>query len=147
MRDLTDTATALASRFPDAHYDARRDEWRAAIAPLRLGLLEEQVKLNDPGASLYLLNALARDGWDGTLRYFEGEVYRLRAESGDDDRARTAYAAALAAPDPPAEAFRAHGYALVRSGQVAEGRQSLARYLELAPHAADTEMVRMALQP
>ena len=35
-------------------------------------MLDDQVKLNDPGASLYIINALAKDGWNGTLRYYEG---------------------------------------------------------------------------
>src|SRR5262249_39643090 len=114
--------------------------------PLRPMLLEEQVKLNDPGASLYLINALAQDGWDGELRYYQGEVYRLRADAGDDVLANGAYAAAVEAPNAPPAAFRAHGYALLRAGQPDEGRRALARYLELAPQAPDAEMVRDSLQ-
>ena len=108
-------------------------------------LLEEQVKLNDPGASLYLLQSLAQDGWDGQLRYFEGEVYRLRGDAGDDVRATQAYAAAVAFANAPAEAYRAHGYAQLRAGEREAGRQSLSRYLQLAPQAADAEMVRFSL--
>lgn len=146
LRDLTDTAAALASRSPDAHHDNRQAEWSAAVAPIRTMLLEEQIKLNDPGASLYLIDSLARDGWDGLLRYYEGEAYRLRAESGDEARAAQAYAAAVKSENAPAEAFRAHGYALLRSGDPEEGRQALSRYLELAPHAADAEMVRFSIK-
>jgi Zn-dependent protease with chaperone function len=146
MRDLTDTAAALAKRSPDAHHDSGRDEWLAAVTPLRPMLLDEQIKLNDPGASLYLINSLARDGWDGLLRFYEGEAYRFRAESGDEARAEQAYAAAVASGDAPAEAFRAHGYALLREGKSEQGRQALSRYLELAPHAVDAEMVRFSIR-
>jgi len=145
MRDLTETAAALAKESAAAHYDARREAWLAAVAPLRPMLLEEQVKLNEPGASLYLLESLAQDGWDGLLRYYEGETYRLRAATGDSERAAQAYAAAVAAPDAPPEAFRAHGYALLRGGNGEEGRRALTRYLELAPHAVDADMVRFSL--
>jgi Flp pilus assembly protein TadD len=108
-------------------------------------LLEEQVKLNDPGGNLYLLQSLALDGWDGQLRYFEGEVYRLRARDGDEARATQAYAAAVTLDNAPPEAHRAHGYALIRAGQREAGQQALRRYLELAPQAADAEMVRFTL--
>jgi hypothetical protein len=145
MRDLTETAAALARASPEVPRNARRDEWLAAVTPLRPMLLEEQVKLNDPGASLYLLQSLAQNGWDGLLRYFEGEVYRLRGEAGDEARATQAYAAAVANENAPAEAYRAHGYALLRSGQREAGRQSLTRYLQLAPQATDAEMVRFSL--
>jgi beta-barrel assembly-enhancing protease len=145
MRDLTETAAVLTRASPDAPRAARRDEWLAAVTPLRAMLLEEQVKLNDPGASLYLLESLAENGWDGQLRYFEGEVYRLRGGAGDEARATQAYAAAVASENVPAEAYRAHGYALIRAGDGEAGRQSLARYLQLAPQAADAEMVRFSL--
>jgi hypothetical protein len=108
-------------------------------------LLEEQVKLNDPGASLYLLQSLAQDGWDGQLRYFEGEVYRLRGGAGDEARATQAYAAAVGSDNAPAEAFRAHGYALLRAGQREAGHEALTHYLQLAPRAADADMVRFSL--
>ena len=62
--------------------------------------IDEQIKLNDPGASLYLINSLTQDGWDGSLRYFEGEAYRMRDQPGDQERASTAYAQAVALNNP-----------------------------------------------
>ena len=59
-------------------------------------LLDDQVKLNDPGASQYLIETLAQDGWNGLLRFYEGEVWRLRNRPGDDARAAQSYAAAVA---------------------------------------------------
>ena len=50
----------------------------AALAPIRPTLLDDQVKLNDPGASQYVINTLAKDGWNGLLRFHEGEIWRLR---------------------------------------------------------------------
>ncbi|HEY8510274.1 MAG TPA: M48 family metalloprotease [Steroidobacteraceae bacterium] len=144
MQDLKDTAASMQRRGVES-VDDGRVAWQAVIAPHRAMLLEEQVKLNDPGASLYLINALAADGWDGVLRYYEGEVYRLRGESGDTQRAAESYAAALEFPDAPAEAYRAHGYAQMKAGNVGEGRRALARYLELKPDAADAAMVRFSL--
>jgi beta-barrel assembly-enhancing protease len=125
--------------------ETRRAEFLAATAGLRSSFIEEQVKLNDPGGSLYLLNNLAQDGWDGVLRYSEGEVYRLRDEEGDAQRAAEAFAQAVAFSDAPAEAHRAHGYALLKSGQQDAGRRALSRYLELQPGAADAAMIRFTI--
>lgn len=126
-------------------YDDGRDRWLAATAALRPALIDEQVKQNDPGASLYLIESLAADGWDGTLRYYEGEAYRMRDETGDADRAVTAYAAAVEFPDALPEAHRAHGYAQLKKGEVEAGRRGLSRYLELRPDASDAAMVRFTL--
>jgi beta-barrel assembly-enhancing protease len=136
--DLTDSAEQM-EHAGHAPYDERRRQWQAAIAPHRAGLLDEQVKLNDPGASLYLINALAQDGWDGILRYYEGEVYRLR---GDSQQAGDTYAEAVKFPDAPAQAYKAYGYAQIKAGHSQEGRRALERYLQLAPDAPDAAMVR-----
>ena len=144
MNNLADTATFLAPHDDQAMSD-RRDEWLAAIAPHRGMLLDEQVRLNDPGASLYLVRSLAADGWDGLLRYNEGEIYRLRGAAGDHEKAAEAYAAATALPDAPAEAWRAHGYALLKAGKVEDGRNALNHYLAMNPDANDVGVVRYTL--
>jgi beta-barrel assembly-enhancing protease len=146
MFELKATAMEIEGRAPtSAKWEARRDEYLSAIAPIRQDLIDEQIKLNDPGASLYLLNSLAQDGWDGVLRYNEGEAYRLRDEAGDAQRAADAYSQAVQHENCPAEAHRAHGYALVKAGNTDDGRRSLSRYLELKPDAPDAAMVRFSI--
>ena len=146
MHDLAETASGMEVRGEAGAMQSRKSEWRAALAPHLGMLLEEQIKLNDPGASLYLVNKHASDGWNATLRYYEGEIYRLRDAPGDIALAGEAYSAAIALPDAPADAWRAHGYILIKLDRCDEGRQSLGRYLELRPDAKDAAMVRFALQ-
>lgn len=122
-----------------------RDRYLKAIAAHRSTFLDDQVKLNDPGASLYIIQNLAKDGWSGLLRYYEAEVWRLRGEAGDGERAAGGYAAAVQFPDAPPEAWRAHGYALLKAGQREPGKQALGRYLAMAPRAKDAAMVRYSL--
>ncbi len=146
MLDLASSARDFPTPPPSfGQFDAGRGRWLAAIGPFRAQLLEEQVSLNDPGASLYLVNALAFDGWDGTLRFCEGEIYRLRDGPGDASLAATSYAAAVADPAAPHAAWRAHGYGLIKSGRRDEGRAALSRYLELDPGASDALMIRFSL--
>jgi predicted Zn-dependent protease len=122
-----------------------RDRYLAAIGAHRAELLDDQVKLNDPGASHYIVTTLARDGWNGLLRFYEAEIWRLRGEAGDGVRAAQGYAAAILYADAPPEAWRNHGYAQLREGRREEGKAALARYLELAPKASDAPMVRYSL--
>jgi Zn-dependent protease with chaperone function len=139
--DLADTADSLTGKG-ERPGSENHDEWAATIRPYRGLLLQEQIDLNDPGASLYLLEHLAKDGWTGTLRFNEGEVYRLRDANGDDLKAAAAYAAAVALADAPPEAWRAHGYALLKTGDRLRARQALNRYLAMTPDAADAAMIR-----
>ncbi len=138
-------AAAETLRVAAEGYGDGLERWRREIAPYRSALLEEQVKLNDPGASLYLIRSLAQDGWSGALHYFEGEVYRLRDAPGDAALAAKAYTAAVEFEDAPPEAWRAHGYAQLKAGQGEDGRRALARYLDLRPEAKDAAMVRFAM--
>lgn len=142
--DLADTADYLTGKG-ELPVSENRDEWTAVIRPYQALLLQEQIYLNDPGASLYLLENLANDGWTGTLRFNEGEVYRLRDANGDDQKAAAAYAAAVALADAPPEAWRAHGYALLKAGRAPEAYQALNRYLAMKPEAADAAMIRFTL--
>lgn len=141
LKNLADTADALAGKRTEAQYEGV-DEWAGLIEPYQALLLREQVYLNDPGASLYLLEDLAKDGWNGVLRFYEGEAYRLRGASGDDLKAANAYAAATMLDDAPPEAWRAHGFALLKAGKTSEAHTALDRYLAMKPAAADAEMIR-----
>ena len=65
-----------------------------------------------------------------------------RCGGGDEARAAQSYAAAVAYPDAPADAWRWHGIALMKAGRMAEARQAFARYLTMKPDAPDAAWVR-----
>ncbi len=137
--------SAAEAMRPGVAYDPRRAPYLAAIARIRPALLDDQVKLNDPGASQYIVNTLAQDGWNGLLRFNEAEIWRLRNKTGDEARAAQGYAAAVAYPDAPADAWRWHGIELSKAGRGAEARAALTRYLAMAPNAPDAAFVRQMI--
>jgi predicted Zn-dependent protease len=144
MTDLADTADYLSGKIGSQGSEGR-DEWVAVIRPYLGLLLQEQIYRNDAGASLYLLADRAKEGWTGLLRFNEGEVYRLRNANGDALKAATAYATATTLADAPPEAWRAHGYALLKAGSKAEAGNSLRRYLAMQPEAPDAALIRFTL--
>ena len=127
---------------PGKVYDDKRARYLSTIGHIRPMLLDDQVKLNDPGASQYLIETLAKDGWDGLLRFYEGEVWRLRNRPGDELRANQSYAAAITYPDAPADAWRWHGIALLKQGRTSEAKAAFTRYLTMKPDAPDAAWVR-----
>ena len=138
-------ADAAEVTVPGRNYDSYRDRYLSTIGSIRPMLLDDQVKLNDPGASQYLIETLAKDGWNGLLRFYEGEVWRLRNRRGDDLRAEQSYAAAVVYPDAPADAFRWHGISLMKQGRAAEAKAAFARYLAMKPDAPDAAWVRQMM--
>ena len=127
--------------MPGKSYDDGQARYLKAVGHLRPMLLDDQVKLNDPGASQYIVETLAQDGWTGLLRYHEGEIWRLRNRAGDDARAALGYAAAVQYPDAPADAWRWHGIMLQKAGRVPEARNAYGHYLAMAPNAPDAPFI------
>ena len=144
LNDLKLSAQELT--VPGRTYDRGRERYQAAIAPIRHMLFDDQVKLNDPGASQYIVQTLAKDGWSGTLQFYQGEIHRLRNSPQFQAAAAQSYAAAVAYPDAPADAWRWHGIMLTKQGRREEGRAALQRYLSLAPNAPDAPFVRQMVQ-
>lgn len=148
----------FASHPPDAeraHYLsalANRDgedretgdgEYRAALAPWLDAFLADQIKLNDFGASEYVIEGLAEGGWTPTLWHARGELYRTRGNQRDLVNAAEFYTNAIALDPALAEAHRGLGLSLTKIGRREEGTRALARYLELKPDASDAKMIRM----
>jgi hypothetical protein len=140
-------ATAAELTVPGRVYDTGRARYLEAIAPIRAMMLDDQVKLNDPGASQYVIETLALDGWNGLLRFYEGEIWRLRnrESEGDPRRAEQSYAVAVAYPDAPPDAWRWHGLSLMKRGRRDEARAALSRYLSMKPDAADAPFIRQMI--
>jgi len=138
--------SAAEVTVPGRVYDDGHDRYVKAISAIRPMLLDDQVKLNDPGASQYIVETLALDGWNGLLRFYEGEVWRLRNRAGDDLRAAQGYAAAVQYPDAPADAWRWHGIMLQKSGRIPEAKGAYQHYLAMAPNAPDAPFIRQQLQ-
>lgn len=144
LKDLRLSAQELT--VPGRSYDRGRERYLQALQPIRTTLFDDQVKLNDPGASQYIVETLAKDGWNGTLLFYRGEVHRLRNGQAHQQAAAMSYAQAVTYPDAPADAWRWHGVMLMKQGRGVEGRTALQRYLAMAPNAPDAPFVRQMIQ-
>ena len=84
---------------------------------------------------------LAEERQNGDVLFMKGEFYRIRDESGDEDRAIEAYKAALLGDGAPPEIHRSLGLVYWDAGRNDEARASFAEYLRAAPDASDRKMV------
>jgi predicted Zn-dependent protease len=135
MATLREKAAGLGGGTFAARYHDR-------IHAYRRTLLEDELKLRQYERTLVVLDQLGRGGKeDGELAYYTGEVYRLRDEKGDRERARDALLRALTRADCPAEAQRSLGLVQRRLGAKGDARAAFRRYLELRPDAVDRAMI------
>lgn len=131
---------------PDAaERDDGAERYRAALAPWLGTFLDDQVKLNDFGASEYLIQALADGGWTAQLHHARGELYRMRGAPRDLVNAAQFYADAIALDPALAEAHRGLGLSLLKTGQTGPGQDALRQYLALKPDAPDARLIGMMI--
>lgn len=137
-------ATLAVMALPEAATrDAGADRYRAALAPWLASFLEDQVKLNDFGASDYIIQSLAQAGWTASLWFARGELYRARGAQRDLVNAAQFYAQAIALDASMADAYRGLGLSLFKTGRRSEGQQALRTYLDKKPDSPDAKMIGM----
>src|SRR3546814_6439675 len=115
----------------------------AALAPWLPTFLDDQIKLNDFGASDHIIAALAEHGWTAPLLLARGDLYRAHGNPRDLVEAAEFYGKAVEMDESLPEAQRGLGLALIKTGRRTEGQSALRRYLELKPPASDASMIRM----
>ena len=138
MADLAAAAEAVG-----ATGENHRERYKTMLSGWWVRLIDDQIHLNDFGASEQLIHALAEDGWTAELYYADGELHRVRGGTGDFEAATRAYGLAVEEDPEFAEAWRGLGYALLRLERRGEGQAALRRYVELRPEAEDRAMAEM----
>jgi beta-barrel assembly-enhancing protease len=133
---------AATKRSGGSYTDGGAD-YRAALADWWPKLIDDQIKLNDFGATEFLLGQLALGGWTPELLYARGELYRARGKTGDFEKAVQFYRQSMANGAALPESRRGLGLALMRSGARDEGQKALREYLKLKPDSGDKAMIAM----
>ncbi|MBY0266445.1 MAG: M48 family metalloprotease [Burkholderiales bacterium] len=145
IEERQQTLAEIAKSLPSGKAPA--ETWAERMRPYRMGWLHEEVKRGRYDESIALLTRMAGSGIEvGSTLFARGESYRLRGKEGDIDLALADFQAALSAGSEPAETHRSLGYVYRRKQQHPQAKASLARYLELAPGAPDSSMVKSILE-
>jgi beta-barrel assembly-enhancing protease len=139
-------ARTLAERAEGRGGETGEAAYRARLAPLRFGLLADELKRGQYGESLVLIERLlARQTSDVELLYYRGETRRLRGDDGDAALALIDLQAAVAGGNEPAAAHRSLAYLHRAQGRSAEARRAFETYLAKVPDAADAALIRQYL--
>jgi predicted Zn-dependent protease len=145
-----ETLTSEAERLATTGFQGGLgvDAYDAAVLPQRASFLRDELDLRRFSRTEALLSMLIEDGANvGELQFYRGELYRLRNEDGDLDRAMEAYREAENSDGPPPELFRSIALIHLKKGESGKAREAFSRYLALQPDAEDREMIRLMMQP
>ena len=123
------------------------EPYRKITGPLRATFLRDEMHLRRFKRAQELLKIHLEDGSNvGELHFFRGEIYRLRDDEGDAEKALEAYEKALATGTAPAKTHRSMGLVYRRSDQPDRAEKAFGKYLELRPDAPDHLMIRSLIK-
>lgn len=142
-KERMDYLTAEASKLDITNATKGEAEFADILSKWWPMLIDDQILLNDFGATEFLLGRLASDGWTPELLFARGELYRNRNASGDMAKALDFYNQVVAGKPDLAEAWRGLGLAQMKTGAREAGQASLRQYLVLKPDAEDKALISM----
>jgi predicted Zn-dependent protease len=117
--------------------------YQKAIAPLRFGWLEDEIKRGQYEESIVLFDRLIkRQAADADVLYARGEVYRLRDEKDDLDHSLEDLVRASSGDKPPPQTFRSLGLVHKRRADAPAAVASFEKYLAQAPDAPDAGLIK-----
>jgi beta-barrel assembly-enhancing protease len=133
---------AAAVKAPKYGYRVGEKEYRENLSDWWPRLIDDQIKLNDFGATEFLLSSLANGKWTSELLYARAELYRARGKKDDFQKSIGFYKQSIALNGLP-ENWRGLGVAYLRTGQPLLGKAALKNYLLKAPYASDKSIISM----
>ena len=145
IEERQETLKKLAQSAPGGATNAQ--VWEERIKPYRREWLVEDIKRGRYEESIALFTRMIGPApTQADFVYARGEAYRLRAKDKDLDSAVADYQNAIAIGGEPPETYRGLGAIQRSRKQLAEARASYQRYLEVAPNAPDTLMIKSYLE-
>ncbi len=137
---------ASTARVKGRNYVVNADQYFQVVQTYRAQWLRDELRLRQPQRSEVLLkNLLATGEKSPDVYYALGEVYRIRNDDGDIEKAIAQYRLAQLSDSPPPELYRSLGLCYQNSQRYSQARDAFRRYLELKPNASDKQMVESML--
>ena len=140
-----DTLNQLAAAAPGGA--TNEETWRTRTQSFRREWLADEIKRGQHEESIALLTRMIeRPPVLPEYLFARGEVQRLRAKENDAENALSDFRAAITQGSEPAETHRSLGLLLRARNANEEAKTSFSRYLEMAPDAPDSAMIKTYLE-
>jgi tetratricopeptide (TPR) repeat protein len=144
LETLEARAAEMAGRMEQT---SRREEYADLIGPFRGRWIHDELQKRDFAATqVVLAHLFAGDRNPGELYFYQGELYRMRGDGGDPEKAIAAYETALQNEGHPHETYRSLGLLLWKSANTQGARDAFEKYLEVWPDAPDAPMIKAYLK-
>jgi len=120
-----------------------REAYRKALGEWWSIFINDQIIAKDFKTGEYLIDQLAKEGWNSELYFAKAELYRKRGENGDYKLAVDHYQKSIDAGSQKAENWRGLGLSLFRENERDKAMKALKEYLRRVPDAVDKKMIQL----
>ncbi len=142
LREMADVLTSHG-----IHGNSYQSEYLDAIRPFRGKWLKDELRKRDYAASeVVLKHLLITADNPGELYFYQGELYRMRAQEGDLEKAIASYQRALSCDHYPPAVLRSLGLLFWKTRKFEDAQKSFHNYLVMDPAAPDVEMIKSYLK-
>ncbi len=137
LRSLAENKTKKQSKVED------KNNYYKALSDWLFEFVNDEVTKKNYKTGEYLIEQIAKNGWNAELYFSKAELHRKRRKDGDLIIAAENYQKSIDSGSKRPETWRGLGLSLFRSKKKEEGKAALIEYLRLNPAAADSRMIRL----
>jgi predicted Zn-dependent protease len=144
-QERQDNLKLLAQSMPGGAIN--EEVWREKTRTFMFGWISEEVRRGQHEESIALFTRMiVRSPEQAQFVFARGEVYRLRATGDDLNAALADYDTAITLGNEPPATYRGRGLIYRQRNQAAAARESFQRYIELAPAAPDSALIKSYME-
>lgn len=148
MVERVESLNEMLEAMPPADGEVNSEVFMQKTKDVRIVSLEEDISMNRYKSVIMLLEKadMSSSGYPEYCKYYLGEAYRQRGDTGDEDRALIAYQEAINAAPEFAPTYRALGLYYLKQKDSENARQFLEGYLQRDPDAIDKNYIRYYIE-
>ena len=131
-------------KYSDIKRNHNKENLKNIISPHTKNWIKNEIRTNNKieQTSFIFSNFFDNKEDSHLLKFYQGEIYRLKKEEKNNEKAIELYKESIEENDNFPDVYRELGLLLLKEEKKDEARKNLEKYVTLAPNAKDVEIVK-----
>lgn len=131
-------------KYSDIKRNHNKENLKNIISPHTKNWIKNEIRNNNKieQTSFIFSNFFDNKEDSHLLKFYQGEIYRLKKEEKNNEKAIELYKESIEENDNFSDVYRELGLLLLKEEKKDEARKNLEKYVTLAPNAKDVEIVK-----
>ena len=133
-----------SKKYSDIKRNHNKENLKNIISPHTKNWIKNEIRTNNKieQTSFIFSNFFDNKEDSHLLKFYQGEIYRLKKEEKNNEKAIELYKESIEENDNFPDVYRELGLLLLKEEKKDEARKNLEKYVTLAPNAKDVEIVK-----